>query len=267
MSGYCFHANVLAVGGAVMFGNKRATIPSLASVVLPSSGGEGYAVSDGYDENGVAFTRAESRVVGAEIAEGIFYTYSDVLITNFTVFDRLNIPRLRIALMGAQMTTTRNLEMEESQFELRLSYRGIVIDGAEVEPVLDVALCNAATFGDVATTLNHDLEGYAERFGIAAPSLQTALANVGASQSLHGALVRGFRTPEGALTTGCALPVPNVGRAHFGEFTFKPGDRRVKLFRLKVQSGMPGGAESIGGDEGEVVGGSLEGNGTPPVGG
>lgn len=278
MSGYEFHANALGVGGALTFGGRRTTIPSAASAVLSPAGGEGYAVSENYDANGVSYSRAESRVVGAEIGAGIFYTYADVLITNLTVFDALNIPRLRIASMGAQMTSTRSPGMSESQFEVRLSYRGIHVDGADHEAIVDLKLCNAATFEDATEVIEGDVPGFASSFGVGEPVLETALANVDTTQTLNGALVRHFCAPDGTvIRTGCSLPVPNVGQAHFGEFIFKPGDRKVKLFRLQVGPGngsVPvffaagaGEAEAFGGDGGVVVLGALEGNGSPPTGG
>jgi len=284
MSGYEFHANALGVGGVVSFGGRKTTIPSAASAVLSPGGGEGYGLSENYDANGVSWDRAESRVIGTEIGNGIFYTYTDVLITNLAVYDPLNIPRLRIAMMGLQMATTRNPGTSDSQFEVRLSYRGINVDGADHEPMVDVALCSAPTFKDVATALNGDPGGYALRFGIEPPEkLQEALEKVedacNPTQRFSGALVRQFSAPDGTVTTGCALPVPNVGTAHFGEFIFKPGDRRLRLLRLNVQAGFgrplfmaQGGegvpqafiAESTGGDNGDIVFGAVEGNGSPP---
>jgi len=273
MPEYNFHANAIGVGGTLTFGGRRVTIPSAAASVLSPAGGEGYAVAEAYDANGVAFTRAESRVVGAEIGDGIFYTYADVMVTNFTVFDRLNIPRLRIAMMNAQMTSVRNVEMPESQFEVRLSYRGIAIDGVEIEPAIDIDLCGASTFAEVTEALNRDPEGAVRRFG------ETAVANAENTRTLEGSLVKSLHGPDGAVVHGCALRVPNVGLARLGEFSFQPGDRKLRLLRLKLKSGPfalafstgaaanEADAESGGGDEGDIVSGALEGNGTPPTGG
>lgn len=252
MSEYLFHANALGVGGVVTSGNRRNVIPSHAAVVLSAAGGVGHAAAGSYDDHGVSFSSATTNVVGAEIANGILETYADVLITDFAVYDALGFPRLQIARMQAQMTSTRNLQLNESEFNVQLSYSGININGGDVEPDLDIQLCGAATFNDAANALG-------------------APAGV---QAVSGSLVKGFRPPGSTAVTspGCVLPIPNVGRAHFAEFEFKPGDRRLRLLRVKLQSGaielaVAGDgavAESTGGDGGYIVAGAVEGNGSPP---
>jgi hypothetical protein len=277
MSEYLFHANALGVGGAVTSGNRRNVIPSHAAVVLSAAGGYGSSTSENYDENGVSFSLAKTTVVGGEIAPGIFQTYADVLITDFTVYDQLNFPRLRIAKMKGEMTSTRNVDLDESHFDVHLTYSGINVDGVVVEPLLDIELSGAATFGDVARTLSTDLAGYANRFGIAPLQLQSALTAPAGAQSVSGALVKGFRPPGSTTLTssGCVLSIPNVGRANFGEFEFRPGDRRIRMLYLKLQQSRPfelaldAGAGALAsaapaGGGGFVVAGAVEGNGSPP---
>jgi hypothetical protein len=196
---------------------------------------------------------------------------------DFRVYDRHDFLRLGIWSMTAQMTSTRNLDDPgESHFKVNLTYEGINVDGVDFKPLLDIELCDAPTFGDVATTLNSDLIGYASRFGVEPLDLETALTSPAGAQTVSGALVKGFG-PKGstALTsTGCRLPIPQVGSAHFGQFEFRPGDRRVRMLYLKLRSGAievtaGGGVRAFGeptggDDDGYVVAGAVEGNGSPP---
>jgi hypothetical protein len=137
-----------------------------------------------------------------------------------------------------------------------------------VEPVLDLALCNAPTFGDVSTTLTGDLPGYASRFGVPESRITTALAIPGGR--IGGALVQGFRPSSAAplSSVGCALPIPGFGLAHFAEFKFQPGRRNVSLLRLSPQPksapGGGGGDADAFGSGGDVTLGAVEGNGSPP---
>ena len=263
MERYAFHASALGLGGVLSSGNAQTVIPSLASVALAPTGGEGSAVVENYNQHGISFSRAESRVVGTEVSDGVFTTYADVFITNLNVFNRL-----RIALMGATVTSTRNLADGESQFDVRLMYRGVSVDANEVVPLLDFDLCNAPTYGAFVNTLRGDMNRFAESFGVEPQALQTAVAATNVQDPIGGTLVRGFQVPQGAAVAAQsrgAIVVPNVGIAHFGEFLFKPGRRRVSLLRMKL---FARGGESMleaDGDGGSVTGGSVEGNGTPPT--
>jgi len=245
MSEYLFHANALGVGGAVMFGGRQSDIPSQAATVLSTGGGRGSARSDGYNDNGVSFSSAETHVAGNEILPGVFQTIAEVQIHNFTVYDQHDFPRLRIGTMYARMTSTRNVDLTEPKFELTLNYDGINVDGNFLDAFVNVELRDAPTFGDVSSIL-------------AVPE---------GAQTITGGLVKGFHPPGDRLmltSQGCELPIPHVGLARFGEFEFRPGYRRVRMFRLKLQPGGSSGPESLGGDGGFVVAGAVEGNGSPP---
>ena len=263
MSRYAFNASALGLGGVLTSGSVRTTIPSLASVALAPTGGEGSSVVENYNCHGISFTRAESRVFGTDLSEGVYTTYADVYITNLTIFDRL-----RIALMGATVTSTRNVENGESLFEVRVTYRGISAEGNEVIPVLDYNLCNAPTYGDFVNALNGEVDRYADSFGVQPAALRSALQATPAQEPLAGTLVSDYRIPAdcGIVRSGSAIVVPGIGRAHFGEFLFKPGRRRVNLLRLKLGAFEEGAValEAVG-DGGDLTAGSVEGNGTPPI--
>lgn len=244
MSEYLFHANALGVGGVVTYGGRRKIIPSHAGAVLSAGGGHGSGRSINYDDNGVSFSLAETEVNGRETA-GLFETITHVKIDDFTVYDRDDVPRLRIGSMEAWMSSTRSLADSESQFKVILTYEHISVDGLEVQPNVNISLCSAPTFS----------------------AARTALAAPAGALVVNGALVTGFNPPAAvaiSTATGCELMVPSVGRAVFGEFEFKPDYRRVRLLRLKLGSSVMSLASSIGGDDGYIVAGAVEGNGSPP---
>ena len=262
MSRYDYHANAVGFGGVLTSANNsRTVIPSLASVALSPAGGEAYAVAENYCANGFAFSRAESRVVGAEVGSSIFTTFAEVFITNFTAFDAFNIPRLRIAMMGAQVISTRNLSSQESEFKVRARFDGINVDGVDLDAEIDGRLCDAPTIDDVVEALRGDA-GESEQ-----EVLNLALTNP--NVQLTGSLVKGWSLPEVAQRGG-KLPIPRLGTAHFGEFRFDRGRRRVNLVRLELGHNSlffaaPGAvALEEGGGGGNVIGGSVEGNGSPP---
>jgi hypothetical protein len=268
MSEYIFNASALGFGGVLIDGGIKTTIPSLASVALAPTGGEGSAVVENYNNRGISFTRAESRVFGTEVSPNIYTTYSDVYITNLSIFDKL-----KIALMSATISSTRNLTSSESSFDVRIAYRGIAVDGQEVIPVLDGDLCGVPTFDALQTMLSGNVDMYARRFGVTSDALVRAMGNP--LNPITGTLVQNFQLSEGVTLAPneTAIDVPNVGRAHFAEFLFKPGRRRINLLRIKIGSGVPdmdNGRSNIAlmdgsGPGGDLTGGSVEGNGSPPM--
>lgn len=264
---YSFNASALGLGGVLSSGGVKTTIPSLASVALAPTGGEGSAVVENYNAHGISFTRAESRVFGTEVSANIYTTYSDVYITNLSVLDRL-----KIALMTATLSSTRDLNSSESSFDVRIAYRGIAVDGQEVIPTLDATLCAAPTFDAVQSTLSRNLVEYANRFGMTSDALVRAMGNP--LNPIGGTLMQRFDAPAGITLAQnqTAIDVPGVGRAHFAEFLFKPGRRRINLLRIKIGSGVPdldNGRSNIvlmdTGPMGDITGGSVEGNGSPPM--
>jgi len=268
MAGYSFNASAIGLGAVLKSDGIPTVIPSLASVALAPTGGEGSSVVENYNHLGISFTRAESRVFGAQVSDDIYITQSDVYITNLNIRDRL-----RIAVMALTLSSTRNVTEPDSMFDVRVTYRGISVDDAEVVPHLDLGLCEAPRYSDVLTMLNEDRPGYAELFGIQETTLQNVIADPSPSEPLSGTLVKNLSVPPGIelVCSGHKVAVPGVGLAHFGEFLFKPGRRRVNLLRISFGdtpvSQFANAVLATGGDEGgDLTAGSAEGNGTPPTG-
>jgi hypothetical protein len=183
-------------------------------------------------------------------------------------------------MMSAQVTSTRNLNLEESHFEVRTTFHGVNVDGVDVEPVLDIELCKAKTFGEVVQRISGDISTFAELSNVSEEKLRKVLSEPNSPNPLTGTLVRDYREqPEGKLERrGAALIVPHVGVAHLAEFIFKPGRRRVNLLRLDINDSDRQFAFSANaapsteaadrrprGGGGFLAVGSVEGNGSPPI--
>jgi len=262
---YSFNGSAIGFGAVLKSNGVKTVIPSLASVALAPTGGEGSAVVENYNAHGISFTRAESRVFGTDLGDGIYTTYADVYITNLTIFDKL-----KIALMSATISSTHNLKLNESSFDVRTIYRGLALEDAEMVPEYDLALSSAPTYNDVLRTLKGDMAGYGQRWMAKPGQLENAVREDNPLKPLGGSLVKDLKVPE-HVQKHCAhgIEIPGLGRAHFGEFLFKPGRRRVSLLRLKLDGSTPApngfALMSGNGDEGDVTVGSVEGNGSPPM--
>lgn len=267
MSGYDFHANALGLGGLFKTNGVTTSIPSVASVALASTGGEGSAVAENYNQSGVQFTRAESRVVGSRLSDEVYSTYTDVFITNLTLFEKL-----RIALMHATISSTRNVNLPDAQFEVRAMFRGIQIGDEEIIPSLDIDLCNAPTYTDFANMVTGPrLPELAQAFGHDPKALSDA---VKAQKPVRGTLASAVHGRKKGLIRreGTAIRVPKLGKVHLAEFIFKPGQRRVTLLRLELDNRAilpPDPSDDLFGgfvgspDSGDLSIASVEGNGSP----
>jgi hypothetical protein len=254
---YAFNATALGLGGVIERGRKTTIIPSLGSVVLPSTGGEGSVEIHNYDRDGISFTTLQTRVGGYRVAQDLYSTYSDILITNLSVLDRV-----RVALMQLTLTSTRPAEpdQQEARFEMRASYRGVRVDDDEIVPQIDVEMCGFETYGQFLRAAQEQPERIASKLDQAVEAVHdVARGNV--------PLVRGAIVADIAKQRGSSLAhnrnridVPGLGRLRFGELLLKHGHRRINLLRLDL--GDPT-LESHSTSGGTIVMASGEGNGTP----
>lgn len=291
---FTYNASALGVGGVFQRNDKRTVIPSLASVALAPTGGEGYACETNYSYDGISFDRAESRVVGFDDGNGVYTTYSDVFITGLNVFDRL-----QIGLMHATVESRHDTKQPdaESEFKLRAVYRGIDIDGHEVLPQLDGDLMSdrCETYSKFEQHLRGKSQWYAQQFGIEETQLIDVLQKSPKPQLRTSLLekldVRPLRNDKGegiGRRKGYALPVPRLGKVHFAEYLVKPGRRRITLLRIDLNSlqrfvPMTEQTDETGGEllvaepmmlvsaqskqtefDGTLSLASVEGNGSPP---
>lgn len=260
---YEYHATAIGLGGVIRRGDRQTIIPSVASVALAAAGGEASTSVENYHRDGISFTRAESRVAGYAQRLGKtggvtrHYTYADVFLTNLRIFDRL-----KIALMQATMTSTRDIETghplrelqpNRSRFSIRLLYRGIEIDGREIETDVDLDLCHAGTYDEFMRLLGTRSDLLSEETKFLAgltPALpgdapedapEDPAAIVAAGRELLEPLKRPPVSvplvtigPKGKKET--KVKVPNFGTARFGHTLIKPDRQRLSLLRLNLDS-------------------------------
>jgi hypothetical protein len=282
---FTFNASAIGVGGLLTDGDTTTAIPSLASVALAPTGGEGFSEETNYNQCGVSFTKAESRVVGQKIAADTYATYVDVLISNFAVRGRL-----KVALMQASMTSIRNINEDDSRFEFRAAYRGVTVDEKEIVPELDLDLVGCSTYDEFRRHLACAPNDFAQRFGYPGEPALVSVLNSARQPAIWGTLVKPMDAQNvqtitedtGVLITGHRILVRDFGSVNLAEFLFKPGRRRVSLVRLDFDERSvpsqavdatpvaPGFARALadfgGGGGGSLTGGSVEGNGStiPP---
>lgn len=255
---FTFNASALGLGGVLEYDDRTIVVPSLASVALPPTGGEGSVVVENYSRDGVSFTRAESRVTGYPVGKGATHTtYCDILITNLNLFDTL-----KVAMMTASLTSTHSTP-DESRFELRAMYRGVQIGDDEIVPEYDLDLVDCSTYELFAKRVTADraLESYAEQFDVPKKKLAAAAQN---QQPLHGAIVKELRGGAKDLERKAhKIIVPGFGKLHFGELLVKPGRRRLNLLRIDFtkKGKFEGGSTAPTG--GAMTLGSGDGNGVP----
>lgn len=244
--GFTYHYNASALGlGGVLKNRNGATtiIPSLASVALAPTGGEGSSEISNYDKDGVSFSTARSFVAGYDSGYRTFTTTCDIYITNLNLFGRL-----KAAILQTSISSTREVlangdiaiesDPDKARFSMHAMIRGLTIDDEEVVPEFDLDLCECSTYEQFTSKIGGNGVGaYARQFGIEEHDLKNVL--VAKAQPIRASFVRGLRhkpTDKFGPRKGFKLPVKKFGNVHFGELVVKPGRRRVNLLRIDFDS-------------------------------
>lgn len=239
---FTYNASAIAAGGIIERGRVTSVIPSLASVALAPTGGEGRTVVDGYFSEELSFSHAETRVYGRQGADGVFTTSTYVWIKDLKVFDQLSIEELS----GTVTSSRRLLGEDEEDFELVASYKNVLVARKEVVPKIDVSVKSMRRYehfeqllsvsasarapklpdGVVATA---DKKGLAERFNARTPEI--LVARLKEKKAVQGSIIEKV---EGKITTARhhKIFIPDFGTVRFGELMIKPGRRRVNLLRI-----------------------------------
>jgi hypothetical protein len=269
MGHYVFNASAIGLGG-VLTSPKRKVIPSLASVALAPTGGEGMGLVTNYDDgDGITFDRAETRVFGmqngkspfAANGDGVYATRADVLVNNLNVFGELQIKS-----MWASVTSIREVkdgEVKDQKFTFQAEYLGVYVNREEIDiPVDTKVFDDNPSYDAFVKALGHENMAEYRRL--------TGLENTPPE-----ALARAQTICCTAVSTKCQagfrVPVRGVGVAHLAEVLVKDGRRRLTLLRLDFASpdvlaitsdGRMLQGNDGGRDAGSATVGSVEGNGT-----
>ncbi len=284
---YTFNASALALGGTLMRDNQKLIIPSIASVALSSAGGEGLVTYDNYNQDGISFSRAVSRVVGYEVAPRQYLTLANVSISNLNVRGRLQAAYMESTVISEREIKSPDPAFEatadRTKFRVRVMYRGVIIsdDTLTQIPEYDAEITNCPDYATFVTDLLPKSKNPGRVLTIQAKSGPIH----GSVLALdHGNAALAPRPPH-------KIPVRGFGRVHLGDFVVKPDRRRVSLFRIELDPsegagflppdpGAGGGFQptdtdgafmavqlmadaASSGDSGSISGGETNSNGAP----
>ncbi|HEY4642361.1 MAG TPA: hypothetical protein VII75_13525 [Thermoanaerobaculia bacterium] len=270
MSGhYVFNASAIGLGG-VLTSPKRKVIPSLASVALAPTGGEGVGIVTNYDDgDGITFDRAETHVFGTSNGDGTYTTVADVMVNNLSVFNQLQVQAMR-----ASVTSIRQVidgMVFDRKFTFQAEYLGVYLNGQEMDlPVETKVFDDNPSYDDFVKALGTDeMADYRKLIG---------LDNAQAKSLVRSARAEDSATADSrticctAISPKCHagfhVPVKGVGTAHLAEVLVKQGRRRLTLLRLELE---PRELPHVGiaikeskglSNNGSMTVGSVEGNGT-----
>jgi len=275
---YVFNASAIGLGG-VITSPKRKVIPSLASVALAPTGGEGSGLVTNYDDgDGISFDRAETRVFGSSNGQ-IYATRADVMINNLDVFHQLQVES-----MWATVTSIREVlddgSVRDRKFTFQAEYLGVRVNGKEVDVPVDTKLFDDnPSFEEFVTALgSSDMAEYRKLIGFDDTDVKSLVRSSKgkADEAVSGrSICCTAVSPKGR--SGFHVPVKGLGTAHLAEALIKHGHRRLTLLRLELaprgfpHAGSDGTPDSMTKDvvllsrglgDGSMTIGSVEGNGT-----
>jgi hypothetical protein len=260
---FTYNASACAAGGVIQRRNGEfVVIPSLASVALAPTGGEGVTAQHNFGSEAVSFSYAETRVFGREVSESVYTTETNVYITNLRVFDILSI-----AMLSATVTSTRKVdrkyEDDDHAFDLEATYHGVEVRDPrdrtrrhQIGPKVDLAVKSLKRYKHLSELVDSkpggefrahdgtpllpcsDTPAMLERFN--AKNAETLKKAIGETKPILGALVEdveGEIPAESAVVRKQKLHkvfIPGLGTVRFGELMLKPGRRRVNLLRIEL---------------------------------
>jgi len=277
---YVFNASAIGLGG-VLTTPKRKVIPSLASVHLAPTGGEGSSLITNYDEgDGISFDRAETRVWGSGHGGNIYATRADVMINNLDVFHQLQVES-----MWASVTSIRevldNGDVLDRRFTFQAEFLGVRVNGKEIDVPVDMTpFDDNASYEDFINALGTaEMSDYRKLIGMDDETSESLTKSRPAPYPVNPRTIRctALSTKAKKEEGGFHVTVRGLGKAHLAEALIKPGHRRLTLLRLELsQRAMPhigsdSGERSLAKDsvmltrslaDGSMSVGSVEGNGT-----
>lgn len=281
MSDFTFNASALGAGGVIERGNVTTTIPSIASVALAPTGGEGRTVVSGYWSEELSFSHAETRVFGRKTGDDRYTTSTYVQIKELNVLGKLMVGEMR-----AVVTSERGMGgPDDHPFQLEASFDNVRVGRNRIIPHFDVILSRTQTYEQFGQLFNgraaaaglphaRDPHGLAKRFN--ANSAEELARVLEKRKAVQGSLIESVEGLE-AKPVGPTIFVPGLGYVRFAELMLKPGRRRLNLIRIQFGSkknalGAPEpfmmamaeeGPLQEGPTGGSMTLGSTEGNGAP----
>lgn len=230
-SRFSFSASALGIGGFLRRGKVVTVVPSLASVALAPTGGEGAATRENHNANGISFSSASSRVIGYQVDDDRYTTIAEVQIANLNVFDRLTV-----TFMKGSVQSNRDLRSLQSEFQVSLMYAGVRFDDRPLFPQIDRELCAATTFDAFTKQMKKESRVHAQRLGAKEKDLKDVLNRGASDEPLFSYAVGDVERPdrEELVGFGGVIFVPGFGTLHFGELIVTAARRRLNLLRIEL---------------------------------
>jgi len=250
---FTFHANTLGFGGQIEQPGARARyLPSQASLTLPPNGGFGESSVANYDEDGVSFYRAESRVVGSAIDDRIFTTFANVSVIGLDIHGRIQADVLNTTVTSL---TRRDQDgcMNESRISFDATILGLVIDGHPIDLEFDPdPFRRNGTFREFVDSFaslgEEEATKRAAAYNWPFDECHTLLGNGSKKFHIPTRCTTGIRasllrrtTPRlapgeipGLTRRGYTIEVKGLGLVHIGEVLLKTGRRRINLMRIEL---------------------------------
>jgi hypothetical protein len=248
---FSFHANTLAFGGQIEEPGRRPKyLSSQASVTLPTEGGVGEATVCDFEQDGISFYRAESRVFGNAFDDRIFTTFANVTVYGLDILGRIQADVLSTSVTSIHERVPGKIS--ESQISFDVNILGLVIDGNPVHVEFDTEPYRRhgtfSAFTDsfmslseaeatrLATAYNWPLgecqtvTGGAKSFHVPARAMSGLRASV--VRDTTPSLAAG--TIPGVTRQGYTIEVAGFGLVHLGEVLLIPGRRSISALRVEL---------------------------------
>jgi hypothetical protein len=278
---FTFNASAVGFGGVVTTPRRKA-LSSVASAVLPPTGGQDSALEEDYRSDGVYFNRAYTSVYGTTSPDKRkFTTKTEISITGLRLFDVLEVDSMSASLTSVRteipaMDPDEEPFIDES-FTVNASIEGVRVNGCEIPTPADCDFFadkqSYASFTDYVHHRDTQFEELRNRF--AWDRVPRRDAEVVRCSFLRPATDIAPPDPSFGITRDAnVIRVPGFGDIFLGEMLVKRGMRRLNLVRLELNktpaarpAALAFNAEAVtsddGGDSGSFASGSGEANGTP----
>jgi hypothetical protein len=243
-----FNASAVAFGGVIKPTRGKKTKPIQGrfqppSVALSSAGGRYEQRLKKYDDDGIKFRNAETLVEGVIESDTIFTTTATSHLEDLDVFGGLVTADAITSTIRSQRNTRKD---DDSIFTIDAKFHNLRIDGAKVNPTLDLSLFKRVpTYKQFVSFFSQleNMEEFAPRFGWKREGEDTAelfqsavAASLASPEPIRCSLVTS-RVDKGMSFTqdGYSLTLPEVGRIHLAEVLVKPALRRINMLRIELR--------------------------------
>lgn len=241
---YGFNASAVAFGGLIKEPQlcKSRGIDGVATVALSPTGGVSSSSKAIYDEDGISFCNAETRVEGTVEDERFYTTTTTVQLEKLNIFGRV-----KADFIQSVVQSRRDVQEKDACFTMRATFAGLRIVDDEVRPPLNFSLFEQVPTYDQFIEFFADEERmaeYAPKFGWLTPYGAEDMEMIRRARATMTAAARPIRcslltteiaTPDTCFTQdGYTLNVPGFGKIHLAEVMIKPGLRRLNMLRLEI---------------------------------